>query len=60
VLFAAAPDDEERVRGLIDGALAQGEGEDPHGSRTHWRVIRTGRSPVRPEEGDHARRLVRS
>src|SRR5688572_33448176 len=38
VLFAAAPDDEPRVRTLIDEALARGDGEDPDGVRTAWRL----------------------
>jgi hypothetical protein len=60
VLFAATVADEEEVRRRIDGALARGEGEDPDGVRTHWDVVRTGSSPVAPEETDHAGRLTRS
>ena len=60
VLFAAAPDDEPRVRALIDEALARGEGEDPDGVRTSWRLLRSSPSPVRDEERDHAERLTRS
>jgi hypothetical protein len=58
VLFAAAPDDEARVRALIDGALAHGEGADPDGARTPWRLVSVGPSPVRDEERDHADRLL--
>jgi hypothetical protein len=60
VLFAAAPDDEARVRALIDEALTRGHGEDPDGARTSWRLLRSGSSPVRAEEHDHAGRLTRS
>jgi hypothetical protein len=60
ILFAAAPDDEARVRALIQNALARGDGEDPDGARTSWRLLRSGPSPVRAEEHDHAERLRRS
>jgi hypothetical protein len=60
VLFATAPDDEARVRTLIIDALARGEGEDPDGVRTSWRLLRAAPSPVRPEERAHAERLLRS
>ena len=60
VLFAASPDDEARVRALIDEALDRGAGADPEGARTSWRLLRTGPSPVRPEERDHAERLLLS
>ena len=60
VLFAAYPVQEQRVRGLVEGALARGEGEDPHGVRTTWRLLRAAPSPVRPEERDRAERLTRS
>ena len=51
VLFAAEPDDEARVRALIDGALADGDG---------WRLAITAPSEVRPVERAHAERLTRS
>ena len=60
VLFAADPSEEHRVRRLVEAALARGEGEDPDGVRTTWRLLRSGPSPVRPEEQDHAERLPRS
>ena len=60
VLFAAEPEDEARVRALVDEALARGEGEDPDGVRTSWRLLRSAPSPVRDEERDHADRLLRS
>jgi hypothetical protein len=51
VLFAAEPDDEPRVRALIDGTLADGSG---------WRLASTAPSEVRPVERAHAERLTRS
>ena len=60
VLFAAAPDDEARVRALIDEALARGDGQNPEGVRTAWRLASSGPSPVRAEERPHAERLTRS
>ncbi len=60
ILFAAAPDDEMRVRALIEDALARGGGEDPDGARTSWRLLRSGPSPVRADEHDHAERLTRT
>ena len=61
ILFAAAPEDESRVRSLIDDALAGGEGVDPDTMRrTSWRLLRSSPSPVRPEEREHADRLLRN
>jgi hypothetical protein len=60
VLFAAAPREEGRVRALIEEALTRGEGEDPDGARTSWRLLTTAPSAVRPEEREHAERLLRS
>jgi hypothetical protein len=60
VLFAAEPEDEARVRELIDAALTRGEREDPDGVRTSWHLLSSAPSPVRPEERDHAERLVRN
>jgi hypothetical protein len=48
------------VRTLIDEALARGDGEDPNGVRTAWRLTSSGPSPVRAEERPHAERLTRS
>ncbi len=59
LLFAADPADEARVRRLVDEALARGWGDAEDGSRTGWRLIQAGPSPVRVEEENHARRLVR-
>jgi hypothetical protein len=60
VLFAAAPDDEDRVRALLSGALAGGWCEGPDGVRTTWRLRESGPSAVRPEERSAADRLARS
>jgi hypothetical protein len=60
VLFAADPVDESHVRRLVDEALARGWGAAEDGSRTDWQLVESGASPVRPEEEDHARRLIRS
>jgi hypothetical protein len=60
LLFAAEPDDEQRVRALVDETLARGEGADPDGNRTTWRLVTSGPAEVRPEEAEHAGRLVRS
>jgi hypothetical protein len=60
VLFVAAPADEVQVRRLIDEALVRGWGEDPHGTRTSWRLVSSGASTVREDEQEHAGRLARS
>jgi hypothetical protein len=60
LLFAADPADEAHVRRLVDQALARGWGAAEDGSRTDWQLIEAGASPVRPEEEDHAQRLIRS
>ena len=60
VLFAADPEQEQRVRSLVEEALTRGEGEDRDGVRTSWRLLRSAPSPVRDEERDHADRLTRS
>ena len=60
ILFVAAPEDEHRVRELVDEALTRGEREGPDGVRTSWRLLTTGPSDVRPEEREHAERLLRN
>jgi hypothetical protein len=60
VLFAAEPDDERWVRRVIDDALDRGEGVDPEGTKTTWRLVSAEPTPVRPEERDHADRLCRT
>src|SRR3954454_22814930 len=59
LVFAAAPDQEARVRALVDDALARGEGADPQGARTTWRLVSSCPSEVRAEESEHAGRLTR-
>ena len=58
VLFAAEPDEESRVRAMIDDALAEGTGTSSDGGTTSWRLIGTWASEVRPEEQEHAGRLA--
>ena len=60
LLFAAEPDDEQRVRSLVTAALARGWGDDPEGARTTWRLVSSGPSDVRPEETEHVSRLIRT
>jgi hypothetical protein len=60
LLFAAEPDDEQRVRSLVENVLTRGWGDDPDGARTTWRLVSSGRSDVRPAEAEHVSRLIRS
>jgi hypothetical protein len=52
ILFAAEPDDEQRVRATISDALARGVPQ--------WRLVSSSPSAVQPAEQDHAERLTRS
>ena len=58
VLFAAEPDEEARVRAVIDDALAAGTGASSDGGTISWRLVGTWASEVRPEEQEHAGRLA--
>jgi hypothetical protein len=58
VLFAADPDDEQRVRTLIGQALSSGRLTGPDGRVTSWTVLSHAAGGVRSEEADHAARLV--
>lgn len=60
VLFATDADDEERVRSLIAQALSSGRLMGPDGRVTRWMVKSCGAGSVRPDEADHAARLVAS
>ena len=60
LLFAARPDDEARVRALVDDVLARGWGDEPAGGRSTWELLSSGPSEVLPEEQDHVRRLISS
>ena len=60
VLFAAEPEDEERVRATIDDTLARGSGATPDGGTVSWRLLGSWASAVRPEELEHAGRLAQS
>jgi hypothetical protein len=58
VLFAANPEDEARVRGLIGKALESGQLTGPDGRVTTWTVRSSSPGSVRPDEADHAARLA--
>jgi hypothetical protein len=60
LLFATEPENEERVRALVDEALSRGWGDGPDGTRTTWELVWAAPAPVLPEEEEHARRLMRS
>ncbi|WP_460461270.1 hypothetical protein [Angustibacter peucedani] len=57
-LFAAAPDDEPRVRTLIGEALGSGALDGPDGRTSSWTLVREGADDVRDDERDHAERLA--
>ena len=59
ILFAAAPDRADEVRGKIDAALGAGSFEGPDGGTSRWELIRSGCANVQPDERPHARRLLR-
>jgi hypothetical protein len=58
VLFAADPADEERVHSLIGQALSSGRLTGPDGRVTRWMLQSSGTGTIRPDEADHAARLV--
>jgi hypothetical protein len=58
ILFAAEPADEQRVRSLIGQALSAGRLTGPDGRVTRWMVESSGASILRPDESDHAARLL--
>jgi len=60
VLFAVEAADEERVRALVEAALAGGAWAYPDGVVSHWTVVSSASDDVRPEEREHADRLVDS
>jgi hypothetical protein len=59
ILFAAAPDRVDEVRGRIDTALGAGAFAGPDGHSSRWRLVRAGCANVRPDERAHARRLLK-
>jgi hypothetical protein len=59
ILFAAAPDRVDEVRGRIDEALGAGSFAGPDGRVARWRLVRAGCVTVAPDERAHARRLLR-
>ena len=60
VLFAADADRETQVRSLIGKALASGRLPGPDGRVTTWTLQSSAAASVRPDEADHAARLVAS
>jgi hypothetical protein len=60
VLFATDPDDEDRVRELIEKALSSGRLTGPDGRVTTWTVRSSSPGSIRPDEADHAARLAAS
>jgi hypothetical protein len=58
ILFAAESADEKHVRQLIRLALLSGQQAGPDGRVTHWILESESASSIRPEETDHAARLV--
>jgi hypothetical protein len=58
VLFAAEPQDEGRVRELINQALASARLTGPDGRVTRWMVKSSDASSVRSDETDHAASLA--
>ncbi|MEU9133329.1 hypothetical protein AB0D08_35450 [Kitasatospora sp. NPDC048540] len=60
VLFAAEPAAEAEVRERIEAALRGGALEGPDGVTTRWRPAGSRPGAIRPDEAEHAERLVRS
>ncbi|MBV9513012.1 MAG: hypothetical protein JO280_03060 [Mycobacteriaceae bacterium] len=58
VLFATKPANEQRVRSLIEQALAEGRSIGPDGRVTMWQLRSAAAGSIRPDETDHAARLV--
>jgi len=59
VLFAAAPDRVDEVRGKIDEALGAGTFRGPDGETSRWQLVRAGCTQVSTGERPHARRLLK-
>jgi hypothetical protein len=58
VLFAADPAQESRVRSLIEQALAGGRATGPDGRTTTWTLRSAAAGEVRPDQMEHAGRLI--
>ncbi|MGA8248280.1 MAG: hypothetical protein WB797_15355 [Nocardioides sp.] len=58
ILFATEDAEEQRVRGLVDAALAGGEWTYPDGVVRRWVLVSSGASAVRDDEAEHADQLV--
>lgn len=57
-VFACDPDDEERVRRVIEDALAREHLTGPDGVERTWSVVSRGPGALRPDERDLAVRLA--
>ncbi len=58
VLFATEPANEQRVRSLIAGALATGQLTGPDGGVNTWQLRSAATGSIRPDEEEHAARLI--
>lgn len=58
IVFAAEPADEQRVRTLIDRALADGQVTAPDGSVATWELRSTTTATLRADEEELAERLI--
>ena len=58
VLFATEPANEQQVRSLISEALTNGQATGPDGRVTTWQLRSAAPGRVRPDEQEHAARLV--
>ena len=60
VLFAVDPEQETRVRSLVEAALAGGEWAYPDGVVSRWIVVTSAKDDLWASEQEHADRLVAS
>jgi hypothetical protein len=58
ILFATEPGNEQRVRSLLGDALATGHSTGPDGRVTTWQLRSASPGGVRPDEAEHAARLI--
>lgn len=58
VLFATEPANEQRVRSLIGEALAAGQSTGPDGRVSTWQLRFAAPGSIRPDEENHAARLI--
>ena len=57
VVFVAEPEDEERVRALIDRALANGECTGPDGKLSRWKVTENAAGALTENEASWGARI---